>query len=163
MELNIGEPALIKNNFGDYHEYPINGRDSVGSIECMRRFSHFNDFHKCLVERFPGLYIPPIPPKATDKKGMATIEERRYFLDLFLKECCSLPYLVSGVEFQTFLRPVGNVEPALAKLVRERPTAILIKYRATLRIPEVSLTCLMCIRTMMTDSARLSATNAQSS
>jgi hypothetical protein len=82
-------------------------------IEANRRFSHFIDFYKCLIERLPGLYIPPIPPKASDKKGHATIEERRYFLDLFLKECCSLPYIVSGVEMQTFLRPQGNVEPAL--------------------------------------------------
>jgi hypothetical protein len=113
MELNIGDPVLVKNNFGDYHEYPVSGRDSIGAIEANRRFSHFIDFYKCLIERLPGLYIPPIPPKASDKKGHATIEERRYFLDLFLKECCSLPYIVSGVEMQTFLRPQGNVEPAL--------------------------------------------------
>jgi hypothetical protein len=63
MELQISDPTLVKNTLGDYHEYPITGRDSLGAIECMRRFSHFADFHKVLTERFPGLYIPPIPPK----------------------------------------------------------------------------------------------------
>lgn len=109
MELLVGEPALIKGTLGDYHEYPINGRDSLGAIECSRRFSHFVDFHKCLCERFPGLFIPPIPPKASDKKKGDTLEERRYFLNLFLKECVSLPYIVSGIEMQTFVRPVGEL------------------------------------------------------
>lgn len=155
MELNIGEPTLIKNNFGDYHEYPISGRDSLGAIECMRRFTHFNQLHKVLQDRFPGLYIPPVPPKASDKKGVATLEERRYFLDLFLKECCSLPYLVSGVELQTFLRPQGNVEPALAKLLREKPPIILNKYRATLKIPEVSQSSANCLGLRRTAVQRL--------
>lgn len=137
MELNIGQPQLVKQNLGDYHEYPVTGRDSLGAIECMRRFSHFIDFHRALSERFPGLYIPPIPPKAQDKKGSATLEERRYFLDLFCKECISLPYLVTSPEMQTFLRPIGDVDKALAKYVRPKPEELLITYRATLRLPEV--------------------------
>lgn len=98
MELCVQEQVMKKATLGDYHEYPIRGKDSLGAIECMRRFSDFVTFHKCLMERFPGLYIPPIPPKAQDKKGAATLEERRHFLDLFLKECCSLPYLVASME-----------------------------------------------------------------
>lgn len=132
MELNIGEPSLVKNTLGDYHEYPLNGRDSLGAIECMRRFSHFVDFHKCLQERFPGLYIPPIPPKAQDKKKGDVLEERRYFLEMFLKDCIALPYLVGGVELQTFLRPVGEVDKALGKLYRDKPLVLLQCYRATL-------------------------------
>jgi len=60
-------------------------------------------------------------------------------LDLFLKECCSLNYLVSGVEMQTFLRPVGDVSKALEKLLRDKPFILLQTYRATLRVAEVSL------------------------
>lgn len=137
MELEVGEPTLIKGTLGDYHEYPINGRDSLGAIEIQRRFSNFVDFHRCLTERFPGLFIPPIPPKASDKKKGDTIEERRYFLNLFLKECCSLPYIVSGIEMQTFVRPVGELSKALGKLVRTRPVELLQTYRATLKVPEV--------------------------
>lgn len=99
MELNIGEPVLVKKTIGDYHEYPINGRDSLGAIECLRRFSHFALLFETLSERYPGLYIPPIPPKdLTNKKGAEILEERRYFLDLFLKECCALDYIVAGEE-----------------------------------------------------------------
>lgn len=64
MELSVSEPLEKKATLGDYHEYPINGRDSLGVIECFRRYSDFVSFHKVLLERFPGLYIPPIPPKA---------------------------------------------------------------------------------------------------
>lgn len=139
MEINIGQPVLVKQNLGDYHEYPVTGRDSLGAIECMRRFSHFIDFHRALCERFPGLYIPPIPPKAQDKKGSATLEERHYFLDLFCKECISLPYLVTSPEMQTFIRPIGDVDKALAKYLRPKPEELLITYRATLKLPEVNL------------------------
>ena len=59
-----------------------------------------------LLNRFPGLYIPPVPKKATTgSKEDATIRERRYFLDLFVKECCSLKYLAQSKEMQIFLRP----------------------------------------------------------
>jgi hypothetical protein len=66
------------------------------------------------------------------------IEERRYFLEVFLKEVIALPYLVGGVELQTFLRPVGEVDKALAKLHRDKPLILLQCYRATLNVPEVS-------------------------
>ena len=63
-------------------------------IECTRRFSNFIDFRTMLLNRFPGLYIPPVSKKTTTgKKDSAVVRERRYFLDLFLKECCSLKYL----------------------------------------------------------------------
>jgi len=52
-----------------------------------------------LHNRFPGLYIPPVPKKTiTGKKDDAVIRERRYFLDLFLKECASLKYLAQSKE-----------------------------------------------------------------
>ena len=63
-----------------------------------------------LINRFPGLYIPPVPKKTTTgKKDEAVVRERKYFLDLFLKECCSLKYLAQSKELQTFLRPQGEL------------------------------------------------------
>jgi len=78
--------------------YPIKGYDSIGEIDCARRFSNFDDFRKILIERYPGLYIPPVPPKMQDKKGALVLEERRHFLDMFMKECCSLSYIASSNE-----------------------------------------------------------------
>lgn len=122
MELTVGEPALIKGSMGDYHTYPITGRDSLGTIECTRRFNNFFELRKCLAIRYPGLYIPPIPTK----KGMGkakddqTVRERQYFLDLFLKELSTIRYLSQSKEIQVFLRPQGDMEKQLAKMYKPK-------------------------------------------
>lgn len=84
------------------------------------------------------------------------MEERRYFLDLFLKESVSLPYLVASPEMQTFLRPSGEVDKALAKLYRVRASELLTVYRSTIRIPEVSKWIILtCIRTLTTSQSEI--------
>ena len=108
--MHVGEPQVVKSGLSEYHTYPILGRDSVGEIECSRRFQNFYDFRTMLINRFPGLYIPPVPKKTTTgKKDEAVLRERKYFLDLFLKECCSLKYLAQSKELQIFLRPQGDL------------------------------------------------------
>ena len=110
IELYVGEPVAVKSGLTEHHSYPVMGRDSLGEIECNRRFQNFFDFRVMLITRFPGLYIPPVPRKtagsfSSSNKDEATLRERRYFLDLFLKECASLRYLAQSRELQTFLRP----------------------------------------------------------
>lgn len=69
--------------------YDIVGNDSLGEITITRRFREFLLLHDLLFSRYPGLYIPPIPAKNyKDAKTDAVIEERKYFLDLFLKSLC---------------------------------------------------------------------------
>ena len=63
MELAVGAPVLKKETLGDYHEYPIVGLDSNGRIECSRRFNLFFEFREALLQRYAGLYIPPLPSK----------------------------------------------------------------------------------------------------
>lgn len=46
-------------------EYRIKGNDSLGTIDVLRRYSEFFIFHMQLSQRYPGLFIPPIPPKKT--------------------------------------------------------------------------------------------------
>ena len=43
--------------------YNIVGYDSLGEINVLRRYSEFDLFRSCLFSRYPGLYIPPLPPK----------------------------------------------------------------------------------------------------
>ena len=38
IELHVGEPQVVKSGLTEYHSYPIVGRDSLGDIECQRRF-----------------------------------------------------------------------------------------------------------------------------
>ena len=96
-----------------------------------------------LHNRFPGLYIPPVPKKtgmstSSGKKDEAIVRERRYFLDLFLKECASLKYLAQSKELQIFLRPQGDLNSLMQKQYRPKLTDILTVYRATLPVVEVS-------------------------
>ena len=105
IELTITETNRVEKFTGDFYLYTIEGRDSVGGIACQRRYNHFFLFHQALIKRFPGLYIPPIPEKRGDQKTTEVTQERKYFLDQFLKECCSLIYLAQSGELQIFLRP----------------------------------------------------------
>ena len=93
MILSVSNPIKVLNFTGDYHEYEITGEDSLGEIYCKRRYKNFFIFHEALMKKFPGLYIPPIPQKHFEHKNDEVISERQYFLDQFLKECCSLVYL----------------------------------------------------------------------
>ena len=101
IELSVGEPVLVKSGISEHHSYPVTGRDSHGEIDCQRRFNNFYEFRTMLINRFPGLYIPPVPGKTQlgmHAKDDQVVRERKYFLDLFLKECCSLKYLAQSKE-----------------------------------------------------------------
>ena len=92
-----------------------------------------------LINRFPGLYIPPVPAKtgvtgSAGKKDIAVIRERRYFLDLFLKECASLRYLAQSRELQVFLRPQGDLNQLMQKMYKPKLADVLACYRNTLPV-----------------------------
>lgn len=44
-------------------EYLIKGHDSLGEINCYRRYSEFLIFREFLYNRYPGIFIPPVPTK----------------------------------------------------------------------------------------------------
>ena len=43
--------------------YTIRGTDKDGSFEIYRRYSDFANLREVLLIRWPGCYIPPLPPK----------------------------------------------------------------------------------------------------
>ena len=58
------------------------------------------------VERWPGLYVPPIPhKKKIGNKDGDFIRERCFLLNLFIKQTARCPYLLESDEFSIFLRP----------------------------------------------------------
>jgi len=121
IELTCGSAVLNKGTLSSHHAYPVTGQDSLGAIECFRRYSHFEKFRSCLVTRYPGLYIPPIPGKVmTGKTENYVVQERQYFLDMFLKKCCELRYLAASAEMQIFIRPAGDIEKLLGMVSRPR-------------------------------------------
>lgn len=111
-----------------YVVYYIRGRDSLGEIDIVRRYSEFLLFYECLFSRYPGLYIPPVPSKQfSGNKEENFVEERRYFLDTFLKRLCQQNYLACSPEMQVFVRPKGSVIQCLKSLERAT-TSHVIKY-----------------------------------
>lgn len=100
-----------------YTSYLIKGQDSLGEINCYRRFSEFLIFRDYLFARYPGLYIPPVPTKQA--KGNMTslfVEERQYYLNQFLLKLCELNYLCKTAEVQVFFRPKSSVESSFKAL-----------------------------------------------
>lgn len=70
-----------------------------------------------LAQRFPGLYVPPIPPKVTmNNTDKEIVEERCSLLNLFFKQLVRCPYLYESEELKLFIRPHIDIEKALTLL-----------------------------------------------
>jgi hypothetical protein len=65
------------------------------------------------------------------------VEERCTFLDRFIKEICQLPYLYESIEFQTFMRPQGDLEKAMAMLPKQTTDELLARFRDVMPVNEV--------------------------
>lgn len=64
IEIEIAEAKVQEDRILSKHVvYTIRGRDSSGSFDSFRRYSDFGTLRSSLLARWPGLYIPAIPPK----------------------------------------------------------------------------------------------------
>ena len=106
--------------------YAVEGQDAQGDFECKRRYNEFFALHEQLTKRWPGMLIPQIPKKkAIGNKDMVYIQERRFYLERFLKGLARYDFLVSSPEFQMFARPQGlDVEKSLTKLPKMTPDQV---------------------------------------
>ena len=110
--------------------YTVTGVDDVGEFEIVRRFRDFHALYECFKMRWPGIYIPAIPDKKlVGGKDEQYVEERMRLLDYFMKDVAKYDYLTSSEEFKLFCRGHGEIEKLLKSLPRQRPSAILEKYR----------------------------------
>jgi hypothetical protein len=123
----VSEPSLVEDRVGKHVEYvvrvrPTQGQDSLGSFETIRRYSDFLVLRKRLVDCWPGVIVPPIPPKqirvrlTQGKLNPEFIETRRHQLDFFLKQVMHTSYLYQSQETQRFLRSPRPYEAELSTL-----------------------------------------------
>jgi sorting nexin-1/2 len=123
-----------------FTQYLIKGSDSLGEINCFRRYSEFLVFRDFLYSRYPGLFIPPVPTKQS--KGNMTewfIEERKYYLTEFLIKLCEFRYLCKTPEVQVFFRPKGKVEESFKSLSKTSTEFVLQWYKSNIPISDIDL------------------------
>ncbi len=118
-------------------KYTVTGVDSEGPFEDQRRYKEFFALRNTLAQRWPGIYIPPIPEKKlVGNNDDEFVEERRSLLERFMKECGKYEYVTHSKEFKLFAREKGDIEKMLSALGKLTPMQILEKYRLNFNIDE---------------------------
>lgn len=107
----------------DFHGhivYVVRGADQQGQWECKRRYNEFYLLQECLAKRWPGLVLPQVPPKkAIGNKDIVFLQERRFYLERFVRKLSAFDFIINGEEFQLFCRPQGlDVEKSLQRLAK---------------------------------------------
>lgn len=98
----------------------------VGKFEAIRRYSDFDTVRNSMVSRWPGCFVPPLPPKKIlNKNEAAFVEERRRLLELFCIKLSHLKHLWYSEEFQIFLRStnpeIDKVRNPLSQAIKSIP------------------------------------------
>ena len=84
--------------------YTITSHSNNLSQIAHRRYRDFVALHDALVLRFPGAFVPPLPPTRTlGKTGKAFVERRRVGLEAFLQALSRNPFLRCDTTFGEFL------------------------------------------------------------
>ncbi|MCQ2818110.1 MAG: hypothetical protein MJ252_12660 [archaeon] len=112
-----------------YISYTLMGTDVQN--QPSRRYSDFFALRERLLERWPGVYIPNIPPKKTigntDKKY---INKRMRLLNKFCLKLSKFPFLYSSDEVILFQSYGSEVAKALAKASKIRIPEMLEQYKS---------------------------------
>lgn len=124
-------------NRGGHIVYTCKGADEQGLWEGERRFNEFYKLHEKLIQAWPGVPIPCLPPKkAIGNKDLQFINERRFYLERFLKKISAFPFVINSQEFQVFARPQGEIEKGFNALRRQTTKELVEKYRTVLQIED---------------------------
>ena len=116
----------------DHVVYTCFGHDKNGRFEIFRRYSDFFTLRELFVDRWAGLYIPPIPNKRTVGNTKAEfVNERCFLLNLFFRQLARCPYLVESAEFEIFVRPQSaNIKREMQVQARISPENHLIRIQS---------------------------------
>ena len=111
LEFTVRDPQ----DQGGHIVYVVKGKDTNGEFEVKRRFNEFFLLQDCLVKRWPGILLPQMPPKkAVGNKDIVFLQERRFYLERYIRKLSAYDFIIEGEEFQVFARPQGlDVEKSL--------------------------------------------------
>jgi len=111
--------------------------DDNGEWDGLRRYNEFYILHDTITKRWPGVPIPSIPPKKTiGNKDLVFIQERRFYLEQFLRKLVRFPFIINAPEFQTFCRPQQGmaIEKGLQMLSKLPTSQIYERMKTELQI-----------------------------
>lgn len=104
---------------GGHIVYFVKGCDNQGPWEGQRRYNEFYLLRGIIEQRWPGVPIPQLPPKKSiGNKDIKFINERRFYLERFLKKISAFDFIINSKEFGIFSHPTGNIENLLKAVVK---------------------------------------------
>jgi uncharacterized protein YeeX (DUF496 family) len=129
LHIEVYNPQIREDTFNKYVVYSIKGTDTNGPFEVIRRYSDFDKVRALLLAKWPGCYIPPLPPKALNSLEAKVVRERKKYLNRFCQKIAELPYLHYYEGYQEFLRTKNpSVEKALAPFLKQDYEEIINRY-----------------------------------
>ena len=124
----MGSDPLLVEGIKSYVQYKVTGELVKEPI--YRRFSDFYSLREKLVERWPGLYIPNLPPKLTmgnlEKK---VIEMRTRVINDFCHKISKFNFILDSDELQIFLIRCNDVSKSISNLPKLNYDEILARYK----------------------------------
>ncbi len=133
MDFSVSNP----DDKNGYVEYTCKGKDRQGEWEGNRRYTHFFLLHEVLTQRWPGLYLPRLPPKkAIGRYETKFLQQRRYGLERYMRKLGKYDFIINSEEFIVFSRPNGDPEKLLAKLTKIPYSQIIERMQRYLHINE---------------------------
>ena len=111
----IDNPKKVEKTVGAYTCYTMDGKDITEQL--TRRYNDFFSIYEKLVQRWPGVYIPRIPPKkVTGNMDPSMIKTRMRLLNRFCLNLSKIEYLYNAEETKIFRSNVPDVSNAINKL-----------------------------------------------
>jgi len=111
----IDNPKKVEKTMGTYVSYTMDGTDVTEQL--TRRYSDFFALYEKLLQRWPGIYIPRIPPKKiTGNTDPTVIKTRMRLLNRFCLNLSNIDYLYKAEETNIFRNNVPDVANAINKL-----------------------------------------------
>ncbi len=110
--ISVHAPEIrVSNRILKYHAYKITSDPSVVD-HVYRRYSEFVWLRESLMEFFPGIFVPALPPKKRFGRMNEDFiaDERRPGLERFLNRIRQMPILAESAPFQMFITRATTFE-----------------------------------------------------
>ena len=129
--MHIDSPKKVEKTVGSYICYTLEGTDIKEPL--TRRYSDFYTLYEKLLQRWPGVYIPRIPPKKiTGNMDPSNIKTRMRLLNRFCLNISNIDYLYKSEETSMFRTNYPDLSYVFNKLPELSYTELLQRIKEAL-------------------------------